>query len=186
MLNVNLKNLRKAKGLSQEELAIKLDVVRQTVSKWENGLSVPDSEMLIRLADALDTSVNVILGETITPDESINESNEKAEIQRISAKLELLNEQFARQNEAKRKHQRIAFLIMGIAALGYLLADLVIWLSKYNLLHTMEENEAIGIIGGADGPTAIMVATMEPTLISIPAVVVLVVAAIGIYRTKKK
>ena len=50
----------------------------------------------------------------------------------------------------------------------------------------MEENEAIGIIGGADGPTSIMVATMEPTLISIPAVVVLVVAAIGIYRTKKK
>ena len=97
MLNENLKNLRKAKGLSQAELAIKLDVVRQTVSKWENGLSVPDSEMLIRLADALDTSVNVILGEAITPDQATDEPNEKAEIQRISAKLELLNEQFARQ-----------------------------------------------------------------------------------------
>ena len=42
MLNENIKNLRKAKGLSQEELAIKLHVVRQTLSKWENGLSVPD------------------------------------------------------------------------------------------------------------------------------------------------
>ena len=51
MLSENLKNLRKAKGLSQEELAIKLNVVRQTVSKWEKGLSVPDSEMLIRLAE---------------------------------------------------------------------------------------------------------------------------------------
>ena len=50
MLNKNIKNLRKNKGLSQEELAIKLHVVRQTVSKWENGLSVPDSEMLIALA----------------------------------------------------------------------------------------------------------------------------------------
>lgn len=39
MLNENLKNIRKAKGLSQEELAIKLNVVRQTVSKWEQGLS---------------------------------------------------------------------------------------------------------------------------------------------------
>lgn len=39
MLNVNIKNLRKAKGLSQEELAIKLNVVRQTVSKWEKGVS---------------------------------------------------------------------------------------------------------------------------------------------------
>ncbi len=39
MLDENIKQLRKAKGLSQEELAIKLNVVRQTVSKWENGVS---------------------------------------------------------------------------------------------------------------------------------------------------
>lgn len=39
MLNENIKNLRKAKGLSQEELAVKLNVVRQTVSKWEKGVS---------------------------------------------------------------------------------------------------------------------------------------------------
>ena len=63
MLNENIKKLRKSKGLSQEELAIKLNVVRQTVSKWENGLSVPDSSMLIALADELDTSVAVLLGE---------------------------------------------------------------------------------------------------------------------------
>ena len=56
MLNENIKRIRKSKGLSQEELAIKLNVVRQTVSKWENGLSVPDSDMLITLADELDTS----------------------------------------------------------------------------------------------------------------------------------
>ena len=39
MLNENIKAIRKAKGLSQEELAIKLNVVRQTISKWENGVS---------------------------------------------------------------------------------------------------------------------------------------------------
>ena len=55
MLSNNLKRIRKSKGLSQEELAIKLNIVRQTVSKWENGLSVPDSDMLITLADELDT-----------------------------------------------------------------------------------------------------------------------------------
>ena len=65
MLNENIKNLRKAKGLSQEELAIKLNVVRQTVSKWEKGLSVPDSNLLISLADELDTSVSILLGETV-------------------------------------------------------------------------------------------------------------------------
>ena len=62
MLSNNLKRIRKSKGLSQEELAIKLNIVRQTVSKWENGLSVPDSDMLITLADELDTSVSVLLG----------------------------------------------------------------------------------------------------------------------------
>ena len=65
MLSNNLKRIRKSKGLSQEELAIKLNIVRQTVSKWENGLSVPDSDMLITLADELDTSVSVLLGETL-------------------------------------------------------------------------------------------------------------------------
>ena len=65
MLNENIKKLRKSKGLSQEELAIKLNVVRQTVSKWENGLSVPDSSMLIALADELDTSVGVLHGEPV-------------------------------------------------------------------------------------------------------------------------
>ena len=49
MINENIKAVRQSKGLSQEELAIKLNVVRQTVSKWERGLSVPDSEMLITI-----------------------------------------------------------------------------------------------------------------------------------------
>lgn len=66
MLDENIKQLRKAKGLSQEELAIKLNVVRQTVSKWENGLSVPDSSMLISLADEFGVSVSDLLGEAIS------------------------------------------------------------------------------------------------------------------------
>ena len=49
MLKENIKSIRKSKGLSQEELAIKLNVVRQTISKWEKGLSVPDSEMLVAI-----------------------------------------------------------------------------------------------------------------------------------------
>ena len=95
MLSENIKNLRKSKGISQEELAIKLGVVRQTVSKWEKGLSVPDSEMLIRLAEELDTTVNVLLGETVSP-------NDITEIQMLAAKLELLNEQIAKRNKNRR------------------------------------------------------------------------------------
>lgn len=54
MLKDNLKILRKNKGLSQEELSIKLHVVRQTVSKWESGLSVPDAEMLMTISEKLE------------------------------------------------------------------------------------------------------------------------------------
>lgn len=62
MINENIKHFRKAKGISQEEMAVKLNVVRQTVSKWENGLSVPDADVLINMAKLLDVPVNKLLG----------------------------------------------------------------------------------------------------------------------------
>ena len=74
----NLKNLRVKKGLSQGELAIRLGVVRQTVSKWEKGISVPDAETLINLADVLDVSVNDLLGSEVAP-EDVGEVNKIAE-----------------------------------------------------------------------------------------------------------
>ena len=89
MLQENLKNLRTRKGLSQEELADRLNVVRQTVSKWEKGLSVPDSEMLIRIAEVFEVSVGELLGETIQPEP------EKSELQQLSDKLEHLNAMMA-------------------------------------------------------------------------------------------
>lgn len=64
MLKENIKAIRKAKGLSQEELAEKLNVVRQTVSKWEQGLSVPDADLLIAISEILETPVGTMLGET--------------------------------------------------------------------------------------------------------------------------
>ena len=64
MLNENIKAVRISKGLSQEELAIKLNVVRQTISKWTRGLSVPDSEMLISILDIHETPISTLLGET--------------------------------------------------------------------------------------------------------------------------
>ena len=103
MLNENIKKLRKSKGLSQDELAIKLNVVRQTVSKWENGLSVPDSSMLILLADELDTSVSVLLGENVR-------DNSLDDIKTISEKLELINLQLAKRSVARVKTVRWVFI----------------------------------------------------------------------------
>lgn len=96
MLNENIKRARKAKGLSQEELAVKLNVVRQTVSKWENGLSVPDSDLLIFLAEELDTSVSALLGEAI-------QEQEPDDLKTISENLEIINLQLAKRTMARTK-----------------------------------------------------------------------------------
>lgn len=96
MLNENIKTIRKSKGLSQEELAIKLNVVRQTVSKWENGLSVPDSDLLISLSEALETPVSTLLGETVA-------APEVDDLKAISEKLEVINLQLAQRKAARRK-----------------------------------------------------------------------------------
>ena len=96
MLKDNIKTIRKSKGLSQEELAIKLNVVRQTISKWEQGLSVPDSELLVSLSDALDTPVSTLLGENVT-------EQKEDSLQEIAEKLEIINLQLAHKQENKRK-----------------------------------------------------------------------------------
>ena len=70
MLNETIKALRKSKGLSQQELAVKVNVVRQTISKWEQGLSVPDSDLLIDLSEALETPVSTLLGENVAESEA--------------------------------------------------------------------------------------------------------------------
>ena len=95
MLNENIKAIRKSKGLSQQELAVKVNVVRQTVSKWEQGLSVPDSDLLIALSEALETPVSTLLGETLA-------ESEADEVKVLAEKLEVINLQFARRKAFRR------------------------------------------------------------------------------------
>ena len=71
-------------------------MVRQTVSKWENGLSVPDSSMLISLANQLDTSVSALLGENV-------QEKSADDIKTISEKLEVINLQLPRRYMARVK-----------------------------------------------------------------------------------
>lgn len=96
MLNENIKAFRKSKGLSQEELAVKLNVVRQTISKWEVGLSVPDSDMLLSLSETLETPVSTLLGETVT-------EPRVDDLKVISEKLAVINLQLAQRKTARRK-----------------------------------------------------------------------------------
>ena len=96
MLNENIKAIRKSKGLSQQELAIKLNVVRQTLSKWEQGMSVPDSDMLISISEVLETPVSILLGETVV-------ETKVSDLEVISEKLEIINLQLAQKKIARRK-----------------------------------------------------------------------------------
>ena len=102
MFSENLKFLRKKKGLSQEELAVRLNIVRQTVSKWEKGLSVPDADLLVKLADILEVSVAELLGGNIPDCEDTNE---------LAEQLSRINEQLAIKN---RRSRRIWKVVLGI------------------------------------------------------------------------
>ncbi len=96
MLKENIKAIRKSKGFSQQELAVKLNIVRQTVSKWEQGLSVPDADLLISLSEALETPVSTLLGETVI-------ETEVDTLKAISEKLEVINMQLAQRKNTRRK-----------------------------------------------------------------------------------
>ena len=116
MFHENLKTMRKAKGYTQEELAIKLNVVRQTVSKWEKGLSVPDADVLSRMADVLDTDVSTLLGEAI-----IAETDKNA----VAQQLAKINEQLAMKNQRSKTIWKVIVVILGIIVIFYILAIVV-------------------------------------------------------------
>jgi putative transcriptional regulator len=108
MFSENIKTLRKQKGLSQQELAARLNVVRQTVSKWEKNLSVPDADTLIRLAEILEVPVSELLGtkveyETVTSD--------------VAEQLSRINEQLASKNRRARRIWKAVAIVLGAIVL---------------------------------------------------------------------
>ena len=116
MFNENLKIIRKAKGYTQEELAIKIHVVRQTISKWEKGLSVPDADTLSKLADVLEIKVSELLGSEIKEETNKNE---------VAEQLAKISEQLALKN---RRHKRIwkviGFILLAVIVINMLLVVL--------------------------------------------------------------
>lgn len=167
MLNENIKTIRKSKGLSQEELAVKLNVVRQTVSKWEQGLSVPDSDMLISLSEALETPVSILLGESVV-------ESKTDELKVIAEKLEVINLQLSRKNDAKRKIFSWIFLSL-IAIIVIIFAALVILNSPY--LNWNYNDPETAVFGAAFHAFEYLFVRLSP--------VVLVGAIVGIVMTRK-
>lgn len=168
MLSENIKAIRKSKGLSQQELAVKLNVVRQTVSKWEQGLSVPDSDMLISISEALETPVSTLLGETVIETEADT-------LKAISEKLEVINLQLAQRKNTRRKIIRwmlislCAILVVGFAALAILNSPYLGW--DYSDPET-------AVLGTAFHSLEWLFIRVAP--------IIFLIAAVGIFLTRKK
>ena len=168
MLDVNIKTIRKSKGLSQQELAVKLDVVRQTISKWEQGLSVPDSDMLISISEVLETPVSTLLGENVI-------KTEVDELKAISAKLEVINLQLAKR---KTTRKRIVFWILILLCIVILsiFAVLLALESPYSGWNYSDPETAV--LGTAFHSFEWLFVRVAP--------IILIGTVIGIFLTRKK
>ena len=130
MFGENLKTLRKQKGFSQEELAVRLHVVRQTISKWEKNLSVPDADTLIRLAEILEVPVSELLGAKI---ENENTASDVAE------QLSRINEQLAIKNRRSRRIWKIVAIIL--AAMVFINILIAVLFSVPNFNEGIQSNQ---------------------------------------------
>lgn len=168
MLKENIKAIRKSKGLSQQELAVKLNVVRQTVSKWEQGLSVPDSDLLIAISEALGTPVSTLLGETVMETEADS-------LKAISEKLEVINLQLAQRKTTGRK--MIRWLLIALCAIIVVIfAALVLFNSPY--LDWNYSDPETAVLGVAFHSFEWLFVRVAP--------IIFIIAIIGIFLTRKK
>ena len=138
MLKENIKSLRKSKGLSQEELAIKLNVVRQTISKWEQGLSVPDAEMLISISEVFEIPVSTLLGENIS-------ESKVDDLKAISEKLEIINLQLSQRKKERRKIVHWLLISVCIAIIIVFIALILFNSSYLNWDYSSPENAVLGV-----------------------------------------
>ena len=168
MLNENIKAIRKSKGLSQEELAIKLNVVRQTISKWEKGLSVPDSNMLISISEVLETPVSTLLGETVV-------ESKVDDLKAISEKLEIINLQLAQRKTTRRKilHWLLILLCTVIVTISVVL---IVLNSPY--LGWDYNDPETAVLGVAFHSFEWLFVRLAP--------IILIGAIVGIFLTRKK
>ena len=168
MLNENMKAIRKSKGLSQQELAVKLNVVRQTISKWEQGLSVPDSDMLISISEVLETPVSTLLGENVI-------KSEASDLKAISAKLEVINLQLAQKKNTRKRilHWLLISLCIVIVAIFAILLEIE---SPY--LGWDYSDPETAILGVAFHSLEWLFVRVAP--------IILIGAIVGIFLTRKK
>ncbi len=134
MLQENLKTLRKSKGMTQEEMADRLHVVRQTISKWEKGLSVPDADILTRIAELFEVSVSDLLGDITSNAEDRNT---------VVEQLSRINEQLAIKNRQAKKIWQIVLSVVLALIISTGIAILCLTVDWNNIDSTITESTEI-------------------------------------------
>ena len=134
MLGENIRDIRKQKGMTQEELANRIGVVRQTVSKWEKNLSVPDADLLQRIAQVLEVPVSALLGAKIEIEDHSND---------LAVQLSRINEQLSIKNtRAKRIWKAVGFVLI-----AYVLIYLILFaLNVVDFNSVREEHTTIEMV----------------------------------------
>lgn len=145
MLQENIKNFRKERGLTQEELAIRVNVVRQTVSKWEKGQSVPDADLLQKIAEVLEVSVSQLLGQ----EKEMEHRNEIAE------QLSRINEQLAIKNRRAKRIWTTVGVVLGLWLLIHV-AGTVLSFAAYTKTTELTVSEAVEILEDENGNTLVI------------------------------
>lgn len=144
LFNENLKKLRKEKGYTQEELAAKVGVVRQTVSKWEKGLSVPDADILRKIAETLDTDINILLDDEIVvgvDDFNGLNSNEKKNMNDNNVVEEQLTK-ISQQLAIKNKRNRKIWKTIGVALLVIVIFNIFLILFNVSTSKSISNHES--------------------------------------------
>jgi len=148
MLQENIKNFRKERGLTQEELAIRVNVVRQTVSKWEKGQSVPDADLLQKIAEVLEVSVSQLLGQ----DREVEHRNEVAE------QLSRINEQLAIRNRRSKRIWTTVGVVLSLWLLIHVIGAILSFSAYTGLAKTtgLTVSEAEEILEDESGNTLVI------------------------------
>ena len=135
MFNENLKTIRQSKGFTQAELAIKINVVRQTISKWEKGLSVPDADTLQKIAHVLEVDVSQLLGAEVPKEDNKNE---------VAEQLARINEQMAIKNRRSgRIWKTIGITLLVLVILYVVCAILAISTFNGEKSSSVQEEEVV-------------------------------------------
>lgn len=145
MLQENIKNFRKERGLTQEELAIRVNVVRQTVSKWEKGQSVPDADLLQKISEVLEVSVSQLLGQ----EKEMEHRNEIAE------QLSRINEQLAIRNRRSKRIWTTVGVVLGLWLLVYAVGA-VLSFAAYRNVTELTVSEVVEVLEDESGNTLVI------------------------------